>query len=589
MTNKDSFLFQKGDPLIPGALRMPGGYNFCASFVEPEKAVLHIKDLTSGLEQQICMKEGTVTGAGAAVFVSCPDSARLQYFFTLNGQIVPDPYTKWISDGINRALPGRNSFSGEEGRGASIRPEDMILYKLHVRGFTMNDPSVPQEERGTWKGLERKIPYLKDLGINTVELMPVYTFDPVLPNGRRNYWGFAENNLYFAPNAAYAATDDPVHEITELIGAFHEAGIACILDFYIPENQSVRILGDALRYWIMEIGADGFHLSGKNSPVEETLQDPYLADRILLLDSPVQAVSERQQFRSFDHVYTMQHEFRQMARKFLAGRGDVTGSFAELFRCCPAQYHVVNYIADHNGFTLQDLVSYNEKRNEANGEGNWDGSWDNDSWNCGEEGPTEKRNVNALRRRQIRNALLLVFLSQGIPMLYAGDEFGNTQKGNNNAYCLDNEDGWLDWADASRNKERIRFVRNLIRFRRDHRILHTGYAMWGSDYEHTGMPDISFHGREKFSLESGIPAFAVLLNGHYAKIKENALFLVMNAWDQPYEFALPSLPEGYIWKKAVTSAPSSAKKKKQEENDMLSLVIPAHTIEIYEGVPACRS
>ena len=587
MTNKeDGFLFQKGDPLLPGAVRVPGGYNFCASFLEPEKAVLHITDLKSGNQQQIEMKYGTVTGAGAAVCVVCPEDTEFEYFYTLNGQTVPDQYTKWIRDGINHTVP--NCPKGtDDGRGIRLQPEDMILYKLHVRGFTKADPSVPEQERGTFAGLIRKIPYLKDLGINAAELMPVYTFDAVLPNGRRNYWGYAENNSYFAPNEAYASADDPVAEFRALVKALHEAGIACLLEFYIPENQSVRILTDALRYWAMKIGVDGFHLSGKYCAIEEILQDPCLADRILLLDSVHHAVSEKQQFRSFDHVYILHSDFRTQARRFLTGNGDVTASFAELFRCCPAQYHVVNYIADHNGFTLQDLVSYNEKRNEANGEGNRDGSFENDSWNCGEEGPTEKKSVNALRRKQIRNALMLVFLSQGIPMLYAGDEFGNSQKGNNNGYCLDNEDGWLRWENDAAAKERIRFVKSLIRFRKSHRILHTGYAMWGSDYAHTGMPDISFHGREHFSLEHGVPALAVLLNGQYAKPEENSLFLVMNAWDHPYDFILPTLPEGYRWEKVLPSSTSGKRKESTENHERKSLTVPARTAEVYEGVRLC--
>ncbi len=585
MTNKeDSFLFQKGNPLLPGAQRMPGGYNFCASFLEPEKAVLHLTDPESGIQQTIPMKNGTVTGAEAAVFVACPEGTVFEYTYSLNGQNVPDPYTRSVKDGVNRTVP--DAFS-DAGRGVKILPEDMILYKLHVRGFTMLDPSVPEKERGTFRGLLRKIPYLKDLGINAVELMPVYSFDPVLPNGRRNYWGYAENNQYAAPNDAYCSGEDSVGEIRELIGGLHEAGIACILEIYIPENLSIRVLGDALRYWALTLEADGFHLSGKHAAIDEILRDPFLADRILLLDSPVQAVSGNQTFRSFDHVYTMQGGFRTEARRFLMGRGEDTASFAELFRCCPAQYHVVNYIADHNGFTLQDLVSYNEKRNEANGEGNRDGTFENDSWNCGEEGPTAKRSVAALRKRQIRNALLLVFLSQGIPMLYAGDEFGNSQGGNNNGYCLDNKDGWLNWEDAAANRERIRFLKQLIRFRKAHGILHTGSAMWGSDYEHTGMPDISFHGREMYSLEAGIPALAVLLNGYYAKTPENSLFLAMNAWENTYEFALPGLPEGYVWKQALTSAPSGNRKGKEAASLSGSVSVPAHTVCVFEGVRAC--
>ena len=608
MTNKEgSFLFQKGNPLLPGAVRMPGGYNFCASFPEPENAVLLLTDPESGIKQQIPMKEGTVAGAGAAVFVACPENTVLQYTYSINGQYIPDLYTRNVRNGINTTVPDgiHAVYTGgsgmtvpvtentlDDGRPVKILPEDMILYKLHVRGFTKNDPSVPKEERGTFAGLIRKIPYIKGLGFNTVELMPIYSFDPVLPNGRKNYWGFAENNQYFAPNAAYCAGDDPVKEACELISELHKAGIACILEFYIPESTSVRILTDALRYWSMVMGADGFHLSGKYTAVEEALQDPYIADRILLLDLTEQAVSQRQLFRSFDHVYAMQQDFRREARKFLNGHGEDTGSFTELFRCCPAQYHVVNYIADHNGFTLQDFVSYNEKRNEVNGEGNRDGIWENDSWNCGEEGPTKKRKVNALRRRQIKNALLLVFLSQGIPMLFAGDEFGNSQNGNNNAYCLDNEDGWLDWENASENKERIRFLKEVIRFRKKHRILHTGSMMWGSDFGNTGMPDISFHGKERFTLEAEIPALAVMFNGYYAKPEESSLFLAMNAWENEYGFALPMLPEGYVWKEVLTSAPGGKRRKKAsdgmaEKAGISAAVIPPHTFTVFEGVREC--
>ena len=528
------------------------------------------------------MGEGAVCGARAAVFVSCPDHRTLLYSYEENGVSVKDPYAKVIRQD-KTYTPPMSRKSGQEP--LRIAPEDMIIYKLHVKGFTKTDPSIGEEIRGTFAGLRKKIGYLKKLGINTVELMPVYTFDPILPNGRRNYWGYAQTNSYFAPNAEYAASEDPLTEMTELLHALHKNGIACLLEFYIPEQADAFYVLEALRYWAFEVGADGFHLTGNSRLIEDALGDPYLADRMLLVDSSMQSAAGRWLYRSSGRFLTLQHDFKKAARGFLRGDASRTAAFAEWFRCCPNQYQVVNYICDQNGFTLRDLVSYNEKRNEANGENNRDGEGDNDSWNCGAEGETEDKKILKLRKKQCRNALMMVFLSQGIPMLYAGDEFGNTQGGNNNGYCLDNPAGWLDWEEAGKNADLLRFVRSLIAFRKEHKILHTGSAMWGSDFKDTGMPDISFHGREFYTLESGVSACAVLFNGCYAGEAENHVFFAMNATEGDYEFAVPADRDGGLWHAALISEGSTARASKmmKDNGSSITLTLPPHTFAVLTG------
>ena len=587
MTNKeDCILFQKGNPFIPGVTKAAGGYNFCASFLEPEATELHLSVPGHEKEYIIRMGEGKICGASAAVLVKGEPDRKTAYYYTCRDQKIADPYAKTIREGISYITP---SFKGAADADiVRIAPEDRILYKLHVRGFTKKDTSVPEKLRGTFSGAAAKIRYLKRLGVNTVEFMPVYTFDPVLPSGRRNYWGYAENNFYFAPNASYCATDDPVTEFRNMLRAFHRAGIACILEFHIPDSAALSIVSDALRFWAFGIGADGFHLTGNPVTIDEILRDPCLSDRMLLLNSAHQAVSPKQCFMPYGHIYAMQQEFRSSARRVLIGDAGATASFTEWSRCCPAQYHAVNSIADHNGFTLLDLVSYNEKHNEENGEGNRDGAYDNESWNCGEEGPADSPAVRSLRKRQMRNAVMMVFLSQGVPLLYAGDEFGNTQNGNNNAYCIDNEHGWLDWENASAYKDLTRFVREVISFRKKHTVLHTGFAMWGCDHGNTGLPDISFHGKELFSPEDGVPAAAVLYNGRLAKKEEPCLFLAFNASGGSYRFTLPPLADGSTWKTAITSGRRSGVKiNRTEDGGAEILTVPAHTFLVLEETPLC--
>ena len=558
MTNKEgSILFQKGNPFLAGAIHMDGGINFCASFREPQLADLLLLDSKGRTKYRIPMRGGASCGACCSVFIPNTGERTLRYRYECSGQEVRDPYAKKIVPGGYETVRG----TGEETKHIRILPEDMILYKLHVRGFTKNDPSLAPKVRGTFAGLREKIPYLKDLGINTVELMPCYAFDPVLSNGKKNYWGYSADNYYFAPNPEYSAGDDPAGEVKDLLHSLHEAGISCIMEIYIPEHSSASIPNAALRYWSSELGMDGFHLNGKHSVIEEILLDPLLADRILLLDSASQAISDYQGYSSVDHIFAYQHDFRQNARRFLKGEEGITAAFAEQCRCCPAQYHVVNYAADHNGFTLLDAVSYNERHNEANGEGNQDGPYDLESWNCGAEGPTRKKAVRELRLRQIKNALAFVFLSQGIPMLYAGDEFGNTQKGNSNGYALDNTAGWLDWKEAGKYKELTEYVRTLIRLRKEHSILHSGSPLRGSDYIGTGLPDLSFHSMKPYTVDEKVPAFGILLNGLYAKEKEPFLFIAFNEGWEESVFTIPVLPDMYRWHISLSTDPDFSEER----------------------------
>jgi glycogen operon protein len=404
-----------------------------------------------------------------------------------------------------------------------------IVYEMHVRGFTRHPSSgLPQEKRGTYAGLIEKIPYLKDLGITAVELLPVYQFDEQdCPPGRVNYWGYAPVS-FFAPHQSYSSRQDPlgpVDEFRDMVKALHRAGIEVILDvvynhtaegsqegptlcyrglengaYYILEedrtfysnytgtgntlnaNQPIvrRLIMDSLRYWVKEMHVDGFRFDlasilsrdeeGRplqNPPILWDIEsDPFLAGTKLIAEA--WDAAGLYQVGSFigDSWKEWNGRFRDDARDFFRGDDGSVGRFADRLIGSPEIYghkerepeQSVNFVTCHDGFTLNDLVSYNGKHNEANGEDNRDGANDNKSWNCGVEGPTDEPLVERLRNRQVKNYLTVTLLSVGMPMILMGDEVRRTQQGNNNAYCLDDETNWFDWRLVAKHADVHRFV-----------------------------------------------------------------------------------------------------------------------------------
>lgn len=411
-----------------------------------------------------------------------------------------------------------------------------IIYEMHVRGFTRHPSSgVAANKRGTFAGLIEKIPYLRELGVTAVELMPVFQFDPQdAPPGLVNYWGYAPVS-FFAPHQAYSSRQDPLgplDEFRDMVKALHRAGIEVILDvvfnhtaegdhngptltfrgldnstYYILDqdraryanysgtgntlnaNQPIvrRMIVNSLRYWVEEMHVDGFRFdlaailgrdesgqSMRNPPVLWDIEsDPALAGAKLIAEAwDAAGLYEVGTFIG-DSWKEWNGRFRDDVRSFFRGDEGFVGSFADRLLGSPAIYghkereveQSVNFVTCHDGFTLNDLVSYNQKHNEANGEGNRDGANDNRSWNCGAEGPSDDPAVEKLRNRQVKNSLTITMLSAGIPMILMGDEVRRTQFGNNNAYCQDNETSWFDWGLLAKHADVHRFV-TLLNARR---------------------------------------------------------------------------------------------------------------------------
>ena len=451
-----------------------------------------------------------------------------EYCYKIGGKIVPDPYGKafsgrehWsVSKGKEkRTLRTRivtDTFDWGKSQFPHLKKEDVIAYSLHVRGFTKHSSSGVAH-KGTFDGVTEKLPYLQKLGINQIHLMPVYEFDE---NQRHvNYWGYGKA-YFFAPKASYAA-GDPVNEMKLLVRQMHLAGIEVILEMPFTEGTTFSLILDCLRYWVMQYHVDGF------------IVNPYICNPDELAKDPVLAKSK---------ILKKEDGFQNVMRRFLKGdEGMIRDVICQLKNQDTQLY---NYIASHNGFTLCDVVSYDGKHNEANGENNLDGPDYNYSWNCGAEGYSRKKAVNELRKNQIFNAFFLLLFAQGMPCILSGDEFMNTQKGNNNAYCQDNLISWLDWNQLSRQEELYTFVCRLIALRKAcmKQIAKKSEDTMGR----SGIPQISYHGEDAWQMPAG-RASRKLGVFYHEESTEKDFYIAYNMHWLSHSFALPSLPKGMEW------------------------------------------
>lgn len=451
-----------------------------------------------------------------------------EYCYKIGGKIVPDPYGKafsgrehWsVSKGKEkRTLRTRivtDTFDWGKSQFPHLKKEDVIAYSLHVRGFTKHSSSGVAH-KGTFDGVMEKLPYLQKLGINQIHLMPVYEFDE---NQRHvNYWGYGKA-YFFAPKASYAA-GDPVNEMKSLVRQMHLAGIEVILEMPFTEGTTFSLILDCLRYWVMQYHVDGF------------IVNPYICNPDELAKDPVLAKSK---------ILKKEDGFQNVMRRFLKGdEGMIRDVICQLKNQDTQLY---NYIASHNGFTLCDVVSYDGKHNEANGENNLDGPDYNYSWNCGAEGNSRKKAVNELRKNQIFNAFFLLLFAQGMPCILSGDEFMNTQKGNNNAYCQDNLISWLDWNQLSRQEELYTFVCRLIALRKA--CMKQTAKKSEDTMGRSGIPQISYHGEDAWQMPAG-RASRQLGVFYHEECTEKDFYIAYNMHWLSHSFALPSLPKGMEW------------------------------------------
>ncbi len=446
---------------------------------------------------------------------------------------------------------------------------EVVAYQLHVRGFTAHSSSKVTH-KGTFAGVTEKIPHLLDLGINQVVLMPCYEFDEIIrprkmttmdnidyrsvpgqESHKVNYWGFTKG-FYYMPKAGYS-DGDPVREFKEMVRSLHKAGIEVIMRFYFPDCINKAFITDILNFWACNYHVDGFFLMGSDIPMDIIAADIYLRDRKIynpFFDKD-RIINRRYGYNR--NMAFVNSDFMNVCRKYLKSDENQLSDFLYRQRLNPEDVHTVNYITDYYGFTLNDLVSYDYKHNEANLEDNSDGENFNYSWNCGVEGVSRKKSVIYLRTKQIKNALVFLLLSQGAPMITAGDEFCNTQGGNNNPYCQDNETGWLVWKSNKTTREITDFTKMLIHLRRSHPILHPEREFRLMDYASCGFPDLSYHGDMAWNprYDNHLRHIGVMKCGKYARLtrtcEDDFFYIAYNMHWEDHTFALPKLPKGLVW------------------------------------------
>ncbi|GAB3162097.1 glycogen debranching protein GlgX [Myceligenerans halotolerans] len=645
-----------GRSLPFGATLVPGGVNFSIFSITATSMVLVLfrKGDNEPFAEIPFPEEYRIGGCWSMTVYDLPVE-DLEYGYRADGPDAPgnrftpstvlcDPYARAYSgretwgatryDGSRPPYRSRLVFDDFDWDGDTpLRTpmRDLVIYEAHVRGLTAH-PSSGVRHPGTFAGLIEKIPHLEALGVNCIELLPVFEFDE-FENSRENsdgqrllnYWGYSTVG-FFAPKAGFAATGShgmQVDEFKNLVRSLHRRGIEVILDvvfnhtaegnengpsmsFRGLDNAEYYILGeggeyynysgtgntfncnnpvvrefilDSLRYWASECHVDGFRFDlasilGRgpdgapldNPPLLETLAgDPILRDCKLIAEAwDAGGLYQVGSFPAYGRWAEWNGRFRDTVRRFVKGDAGQAGNLASALIGSPEMYRQrgteasINFVTCHDGFTLADMVSYNDKHNEANGEDNRDGADDNNSWNCGAEGITSDSEVLDLRSRQVRNALTLLLTSLGVPMLLAGDEFGRTQGGNNNAYCHDDPVSWVDWDLGEDHRTLQRFTAGLVALRRAHPCL-TAEHPTGTDTAGFGYPDISWHGagawQPDWTEESRL--VALMHSSRTQDGRPDFVYIAANSYWEDIDLELPRLPDGLMWRRAVdTSRPS---------------------------------
>ncbi|MBR4573857.1 MAG: alpha-amylase [Lachnospiraceae bacterium] len=574
--NQQNHKMGSGFPL--GALPVRNGVMFTTSIPFRKTLELFIYNDRRDVIDRIDMRSYETSCGVYSCIVETAWEDGYGYCYEADGVKVFDPYIMNTND--TRDFPSgsgpvisavyKNDFDWEDDRLPHHPYNDIISYQLHVRGFTAHSSSKVRN-KGRFSGIVEKIPYLKDLGINQIVLMPSYEFDEVIrqskpvsmdtidyktdpnrPNTSRvNFWGFA-NGCYFMPKAAFSA-GDPVNEFKNMVKMLHKAGIEVIMRFYFPDAVNPSMIPHILGFWAREYHVDGFFLMGVNIPMDMIAADIYLRDmKIYGVFFDKESITRRKYVCNRNMAY-VNPDFMNTCRKFLKSDENMLSDFLYRQRLNPADVHVINYISDYNAFTLNDLVSYDYKHNEDNNEDNNDGENFNYSWNCGVEGPTRKKSIMLLRTRQIRNALVFLLLAQGTPMLNAGDEFLNTQNGNNNPYCQDNETGWVVWKDNVQSRTVFEFTKMLIKLRMSHPVLHPEREFRLMDYAACGFPDLSYHGDMAWNarFDNHLRHVGIMICGKYARLshtrEDDSFYIAYNMHWEDHTFALPKLEKGYSW------------------------------------------
>ena len=538
----------EGSPLPFGAAAKERKVNFSVQ-VPMGKTCELLLYREGNTKPEVCFDMPEEEGIGEVRFLSVEeiDPEKYEYNFLIDGKVCTDPYAKEIA---GREVFGKRQNDDKHGVRAKIQVSDydwgedrpirhpwneVVSYSIHVRGFTKHSSSKVLH-RGTYQGVIEKIPYLKELGVNQIQCMPIYEFDECAKT-KINYWGYGPA-FYFAPKEAYSSDGCAVRELKDMVKACHKADIEVVLEMPFAAGISEQEAAECLRFYMMEYHVDGF------------VVNPYIVSWELLNKDP---------FLKGIRLMRKDDGFQNVMRRFLKGDENMLGEFAAISRKNETNSASINYIANNNGFTLNDLVSYDRKHNELNGENNRDGEDFNFSWNCGEEGSTRKRKIKELRMRQIKNALAFVFLSAGTPLILAGDEFGNSQNGNNNPYCVDSELSWVNWKETKEGKEILEWTKALIQFRQNNKILHMPQSLTLSDRVSCGYPDISYHGTNAWYAQMNTydRHLGIMYSCVYGDEEDHSLiYAAYNMHWENHSFALPKI--NGTWKVDMSSNVSGA-------------------------------
>ncbi len=566
---------------------------------------------------------------------------QISYQFYEENRIVPDPNARMFDQkypyGKERKLQDlkaiipKTEFDWQDDVRPRIPYEDCVCYCAHVRGFTRH-ASSGVTHRGTFAGLAEKLDYLKQTGITTVELQPIYEFTEIPTEEERraelgmhdashmpgaadldrlvpkkiNYWGYKQG-YYYAPKASYAAGDDACREFKEMVHAFHQRGMEVVLQLYFPKGFTAPEIIYVLRYWVLEYRVDGFHLMGPDIAADVIASEPMLAEtKLWYYYFDTDRLYGRDEMPEYRNLAAYSDEYIYSMRKYLKGDENMLETVLTQMRKIPPKMGRIHYMSNYFGLTLKDMVCYERKHNEANGEDNRDGNDFNGSWNCGEEGPSKRKKVQALRNKQIRNAMTMLMMSQSTPLIFMGDEFGNSQRGNNNPYCQDNNVTWLDWNDLKKNESIYAFWKKMVELRREHAVLRPAKENRIMDYLSCGYPDLSYHGENAWRprMESYNRHIGIMYCGKYAKNtkgeEDTFLYFALNMYWEKRNLAMPKLPAGMKWKLVLSTeemppatgieelpggTASADHEKTTDEIKESKIQVPPRSCMIYVGVP----
>lgn len=601
-----------------------GVYSFCAAKACEKLSLLLYRN--GQLSERFPFPEEERKGDVFSMGLLLPeDGAEYAYTYEADGVEFADPYGRafvpertWADGSWKRIVPRcllsgeAEPLNGNEMEGSEASPkrsgQDRVVYRLHVRGFTQDASSgIEKDRRGTFYGVIDKLDYLQELGVTTVELFPVYEYEETLRlpaagkttetgmaagktaaacmgsafvrEGRAvhpdsgasapavNYWGFTKEALRFSIRNSYGGR----RGYFDLLSALHEKGMELCADLYFDGTEDIAYVREVLRIWIFLYQADCLHLIGR-PPLEGILRDPYLAHASIWCDrcpetgkSPFSDARAKSRPGQKIHLSEYNREFQHVMRCFLKGDSGFTEAAFQNLTEVPEGYGRIHYMANADGFTLLDMLSYNKKHNEANGEFGRDGTEENDSWNCGEEGNCRKKQVRELRERLWKNAVLMTVLSQGTPLFLSGDEMGHTKSGNNNSWCQDNRTEWINWKDCKRNAWRIDYIKALLALRRAHPVFQRREKLRESDWKGCGLPELSCHGESAWQLSpEGAGRLGIVYCGAYAAkpdgSPDDSFYLGFNMHWEPHRLALPKLPEGTDWELLLDTGAGEQKK-----------------------------